>query len=191
MTTSSVPARLAVIVASLSLACATTAGTHPHIVAENQKPQSQPPQLTSSVPRNGADLAAWPGRATLTFNQPVTSASVTLTGPQGSVDTGAVTTKGSTCSVVLPGQQSSGRYIMTFSAHSGTETTTGSIAFTIEASHSTPGAPSETGTGNNGGLIWVIAGVSVLGGAMLVVFITRRRAVTKGTSSTGKNPDHL
>lgn len=185
MTTASLPARLAVVVASLSLACGTSAASHPRLAT-----QTQPPQLTASSPSNGADLRTWPGQATLTFNQVVTCESVTLSGPQGSVDTGSISSTGATCLVTMPARQPSGRYVMTYTAQSGPETTTGSIAFTVTTNQDSLGAPSETGTGNNG-LIGVIVGVSLLGGALLFAFITRNRVVTKRRSSTGKNPDHL
>lgn len=179
---------VAVAVTSLTLACLTSAVGLPVATA-----QTQAPQLISSTPSNGVDLQAWPRETTLTFDQAITSASATLSGPQGVIKASNTQTTGSTFTAAFPQQQPSGRYVLTFTANKGDQTTTGSVAFTVKASANSDvaGAPSETGTASGSGVAWVIVGVSALGCAILLTFFTRRRVVTRRRAGVVQDPDHL
>lgn len=128
--------------------------------------------LTGSDPKDGATLAAMPGRVTFTFDQPVRPdfARIAVTGPDGArYEQGEVGVQGTTVFIGVrspapPGAYSIGYRIVSNDGHP----VTGTVNVTVTGDGSTAAPPSPTApanaalpsapvsTGGSGTWVWVL-----------------------------------
>jgi methionine-rich copper-binding protein CopC len=113
-------------------------------------------ELVSSNPAKNASLATAPREITLTFSEPVSPQSITVTGPEGAQWTvGQMTVTGAVVVAPLKANGPAGQYALTYKVKSDDgDDQTGTVAFTMTAA-STPTAPATPSAGastpNTGG----------------------------------------
>lgn len=105
-------------------------------------------ELLSSNPAKNASLATAPKEITLTFSEPVSPQSITVTGPEGAQWTvGQMTVTGAVVIAPLKANGPAGQYALTYKVKSDDgDDQTGTVAFTMTAA-STPTAPATPSAG--------------------------------------------
>jgi methionine-rich copper-binding protein CopC len=105
-------------------------------------------ELVSSNPAKNASLATAPKEITLTFSEPVSPQSITVTGPEGAQWTvGQMTVTGAVVIAPLKANGPAGQYALTYKVKSDDgDDQTGTVAFTMTAA-ATPTAPATPSAG--------------------------------------------
>jgi methionine-rich copper-binding protein CopC len=109
--------------------------------------------LKSSDPKDGAKLTAAPARVVLTFNEPLSAsfATVTVTGPGGSVSKGKASVEGGVVTQTLATGIPNGSYAVSFRVVSKDgHPVSDKLGFTVAAATATTATPSSTGSTTSG-----------------------------------------
>ena len=147
-------------------------------------------ELTGSNPAKDASLATAPKQLQLTFNEPVSPVSITITGPEGAKWTvGQIAVAGNVVSAPVQATGPAGPYTITYKVKSDDgDDVTGTVAFTMTAaspatttSAAPTGAPSSAPATDGGtpAWVWLVIVLAVLLAAASAVAVTlraRRRA---------------
>jgi methionine-rich copper-binding protein CopC len=146
-------------------------------------------ELTGSNPAKDASLATAPKQLQLTFNEPVSPESITITGPEGAKWTvGQIAVEGNVVSAPVQALGPAGPYTITYKVKSDDgDDVTGTVAFTMTAaspattSAAPTGAPSSAPASDGGtpAWVWIVIVLALVLAAASVAAVTlraRRRA---------------
>jgi methionine-rich copper-binding protein CopC len=114
------------------------------------------PALVTASPEIGAVLDGPPAQVVLTFDQPLASGRMVISGPNGFASAGIVTVSGNTLSKSMRDSTGTGTYTVTWRAKPAQgKAATGTYAFSVSTSTPTSSSPSPSpstgGTGVSGG----------------------------------------
>jgi len=148
-------------------------------------------ELTASTPAKGASLATAPTQLQLSFSEPVSPVSITVTGPGSTKWTlGEIRVQGNDVTAALQAVGPAGPYTIAYTVKSDDgDDVTGTVPFTMTAASPpstattaptpTPGGAAAPGDGGGGVPAWVwiviVLAVLIAAAGLVVVLRVRRR----------------